>query len=60
MSESRTRYLDSIKPGVGGLMRTYRDFVDAALLHVKLKCFVPLLRLSVSCEFAQESPCVSC
>ncbi|WKD50956.1 hypothetical protein [Microbulbifer spongiae] len=39
---------------MSGLMRPYRDFVDVALLHVKLKCFVPLQRLSMSCEFAQE------
>lgn len=50
-----TRYFGGSKLGIGGLMRAYRDSVDAALQRVKLKRFVPLQRLSVSCEFAQES-----
>ncbi|WP_299947384.1 YigZ family protein [uncultured Microbulbifer sp.] len=50
-----TRYFGGTKLGVGGLMRAYRDSVDSALQRVKLKRFVPLQRLSVRCEFAQES-----
>lgn len=50
-----TRYFGGTKLGVGGLMRAYRGAVGAALQSVELKPFVPVMQVSVACDFAGES-----
>jgi uncharacterized YigZ family protein len=50
-----TRYFGGTKLGVGGLMRAYRGAVGAALQQVTLEPFVPLLRVEILCDFAEES-----
>ncbi|SDZ76341.1 uncharacterized protein, YigZ family [Microbulbifer marinus] len=50
-----TRYFGGTKLGVGGLMRAYRGAVGAALKAAELQPFVPVRRVSVACDFAQES-----
>lgn len=50
-----TRYFGGTKLGVGGLMRAYRGAVGAALQSVDLKPFVPLVQVSVACDFAREA-----
>ncbi|WP_444916056.1 IMPACT family protein [Microbulbifer sp. TRSA007] len=50
-----TRYFGGTKLGVGGLMRAYRGAVGAALQDIPLQPFVPLMHVSVCCDFAQEA-----